>query len=65
MGLAWEVGAKTAWVHALEAKGQSAFHLAPLDRVVGLKESRGASRAVVVDVDNRDGSESKVVECTL
>lgn len=60
-----EVGAQAAWLHAFEAQSQRAFHLAILDSIVGLVQSSGPSRAVVVDVDDRNVGQAEVIKRTL
>ncbi len=60
-----EMRAERAGRHLLEAQRQRAVDDAALDRLPREEERRGAGRAVVVDVEDRDAGHADVVERLL
>ena len=56
---------EAARLHLLEAERQRAVGEAALDRLAGQEQRRGAGRAVVVDVDDRDPGQAELVERPL
>lgn len=60
-----EVGAQAARFHSFEPKCHRAFDFAVFYGIVCLIKCRGAGRAVIVDIDDGDMSEAKVIEGAL
>ena len=60
-----EVCPQTTWLHDLEPKRERALGLPVLDGIVGLVQGRGAGRAVVINIDDRDVGQAEVVQSTL
>ena len=56
---------EAARLHLLEAEREGAVDEAALDRLAGQEQRRGAGRAVVVDVDDRDPGQAELVERPL
>ncbi len=56
---------EAARLHLLEAERQRAVGDPALDRLAGQEQRRGAGRAVVVDVDDRDPGQAELVERPL
>ena len=56
---------EAARLHLLEADRHRAVGEAALDRLAGQEQRRGAGRAVVVDVDDRDPGQAQLVERPL
>src|SRR6185369_3554202 len=54
-----------ARLHLLEAERQRAIDEAALDRLPREEKRRGAGRAVVIDVDDRDSGQAELVERPL
>ena len=65
VGAVGVLDAEAAGLHLLEAERQGAVDEAALDRLARQEQRRGAGRAVVVDVDDRDAGEAELVERPL
>ena len=65
VGAVGVLDAEAARLHLLEAERERAVDEAALDRLAGQEQRRGAGRAVVVDVDDRDPGEAELVERAL
>ena len=65
VGAVGVLDAEAARLHLLEAERERAVDEAALDRLAGEEQRRGAGRAVVVDVDDRDPGQAELVERAL